>query len=101
MTDRPEIDPAVRLIVAACSQRLQYEATIAINAEVERLVADGHDQWMVNAGAVSAVSALLYSAIVALIPPEHRISTFGDAMAQMAGMFARELASAQPGVTIQ
>jgi ABC-type tungstate transport system substrate-binding protein len=81
-------DPAVRQVVAACADRVQFEATTAVNAEFGRLVSEGHDQSVVVAGTISALSATLYSAISALVADQHQIAVLGDCVSQMAKAMA-------------
>jgi hypothetical protein len=106
MTDQPDIDPAILTIIAACSDRIQRQLTEAINAEIQRLLDEGHCGQLVITGAVSGASTLLFSIITGNIEIENQFPTLVDSFQHLADALGDGhgalLASIVPeGVTVQ
>jgi hypothetical protein len=105
MTDQPELDPAIMMVIAECSDRIQKRLTDAINAEIADLIVQGHCASLVIPGAISGASTLLFSIIAFRVEPDHQMPTLLDSFRHLAAALGRrhgELAAGVPdGVTVQ
>ena len=95
-------DPAVQVVVAACSNRLSVAITEAINAERDRLYDEGHDVRLVAVACCSAAATLAANTLIAQTTLCTRRAVFDDAVTRMGQAIDHSLGLAPfPGQRLQ